>query len=295
MVKLRIRGVSFSYGSVDALKEVSFEVEGGEVLSVVGPNGSGKTTLLKCIDGILRPRVGSVLVDDVDLRELEGEERAKLLGLVPQLEGSRFPITVFEAVLLGRRPYIWWKPRERDVRKVYEVLTTLRIEHLATRSIDELSGGELRKVTIARALAQEPRVLLLDEPTNHLDLRHQLEVLDLLRNLADEEGICVIMATHDLNSALRYSDKVILLNEGRIHALGGVEVLSEENVRRVYGVEVEILRDSEGRAVIVPIRRQEMEFKDRPAHDHRAPLSTRRSTTQLLRGSLRRTFQRRPP
>ena len=252
MVKLKIKDVSFSYGSVKALENVSLTLKDGEILSVIGPNGSGKTTLLRCINGLLKAETGVVMVDDIDIRRLSRIEIAKLMGMVPQLEDRRFPITVFDAILVGRRPYMGWKPSLKDLEIVSGILESLGLKELALRSLSELSGGEFRKTLIARALAQEPKVLLLDEPTNHLDLKHQVEVLNLLRKQVRSKGLCAVMAMHDLNLAIRYSDKILMLNHGKVYAAGTLDIITQENIKTVYGVEVELFRDRHGRILVSP-------------------------------------------
>ncbi|MCD6510766.1 MAG: ABC transporter ATP-binding protein [Thermoprotei archaeon] len=249
---LRVAGVCFRYGSLPVLKDVTFEVNKGEVVCILGPNGSGKTTLLRCINRLLRPYKGSVLVNERDVISLKRGEIAKIFGYVPQIEENRFPLTVFEAVMLGRKPHMGWRPSKRDFKAVSDILRDLDLEGLAMRKVSELSGGEWRKVIMARALAQEPEVLLLDEPTNHLDLKHQVEVLSLVRTLAKKKGLCVIMAMHDINLALRFSDKVIVISEGRIVFSGKVSELSPSIVERVYGIKVEVLHDGNGIPIIIP-------------------------------------------
>ena len=166
-----VRGVSFEYEGMPALEDVSLEAREAEVVGIIGPNGSGKSTLLKCIDGILRPRVGVVSIDGKETAKMRRRELARRMGYVPQGSSSTFPLTVFDVVLMGRRPYISWTAGEGDLEMVSRVLKWVGIETLAWRHFDELSGGERQKVLIARALAQEPKVLLLDEPTSNLDLQ----------------------------------------------------------------------------------------------------------------------------
>ncbi|MEM2025660.1 MAG: ABC transporter ATP-binding protein, partial [Desulfurococcaceae archaeon] len=183
MVRITVRGVTVEYDGVKALDDVSLEVAGGEVTSIVGPNGSGKTTLLRCIDNILRPKLGVVLIDGSRIDGLSPAEAAKIVGYVPQ-SSPPAPFTAFEAVLMGRRPYVTWSLSSRDVEAAYRALEAVGARCLADRYLDELSGGEKQKVMVARALAQEPQVLLLDEPTSNLDVRHQLELLSLVKELA---------------------------------------------------------------------------------------------------------------
>jgi len=253
-MKLEIRGVGFSYDSRPVLEDVTMSVDKGNVVSLVGPNGSGKTTLLKCINKILKPNKGVVLVEERDVREMKLKELAKLIGYVPQTSTNSFPSTVFDTVLLGRRPYVNWSVSSKDREIVARTLTLMGIEDLALRHLNELSGGERQKVIIARALAQEPQVILLDEPTSNLDIKHQLEVLGIIRSVVEEKEIAAVIAIHDLNLASRFSDKIILLHKGRIYDVGEpAKVLTQENIKTVYGVDVEIYNDS-GIPYIVPVR-----------------------------------------
>jgi len=251
-VKIVVRDITVSYGSIRALDGVSVELESGKITSIVGPNGAGKTTLLRCINGIVRPSAGVVFLDGMDIRKIKQIKLARRMGHVPQLPPLHLPLTVFETVALGRRPYVSWVLSKKDIRTVEEAMKAVGIEHLSDRYFDELSGGERQKVLIAMALAQEPEVLLLDEPTSNLDIRHQLEILNLIRRLAREKNLTVVMAIHDLNLASRFSDIMIMLKDGRIFAIGSPrEVLTPENIREVYGVEVTILTNPH--LLVVPI------------------------------------------
>jgi len=252
-MKLDVRGVFFTYGSRPALDNVTLEVRAGEVVSLVGPNGSGKTTLLKCIAQMLKPRRGTVMVQGQSLNKAGTKDIAKLLGYVPQSANNVFPCTVFDAVLIGRRPYLAWGVKKDDQEIASKALYLMGLQHLATRSFNEISAGEQQKVLIARALAQEPQVLLLDEPTSNLDLRHQLEVLSTLRNAAKEKEISAVIATHDLNLASRFSDQVVILKEGKVCDAGEpMAVLTANNIRSAYGVEVAISENG-GRPYIIAI------------------------------------------
>lgn len=240
---LKIKNVSFSYESVKALENISFEAKDSEVLGVIGPNGSGKTTLLRCINRMLKPKVGTVLIDEEDISQLDRMEIARKIGVVPQ-HSTIFPFTVFDVILMGRFPHVKRLSGESSddfevVKNAMELTGTL---HLSERLIDELSGGEMQRVIIARALAQEPDVLLLDEPTLHLDINHQLEVLELVRKITKEKKLITILVSHDLNLAARYCDKLLLLNLGKVHSIGSAcEVLTPEKIKEVYHVDVEIM------------------------------------------------------
>lgn len=251
-MKLEIKGVGFSYGSRPALENVIMSVEEGEVVSIVGPNGSGKSTLLKCIDKILKPK-GTIMVDGADLGRVKLKELAKLLGYVPQSVAHSFPATVFDTVLLGRKPYISQSVSSRDLEIVSNIISSMGLKDMVLRQTNELSGGERQKVLMARALAQEPQVLLLDEPTSNLDMRHQLEVLSLVKSLVKKRKMAAVMAIHDLNLAAKYSDQIIFLEKGRIYNAGKpTEVITRENIKKIYGVEVDITNNS-GNIHIVPI------------------------------------------
>ena len=251
--RMQIKDLTFSYNSKKVLNRISFEVEEGEMLFIVGPNGSGKSTLLKCLNGILKGK-GSIYIEDSqtlkDLQNLSKREIAKIIGYVPQ-RGEINHLTVFDTILLGRRPHIGWNIEQRDIEIVKKVLKLLNLERLSFRRLTQLSGGELQMVTIARALAQEPKILLLDEPTNNLDLKNQIEVMRILCRIAKKEGISVITAMHDLNLASLYADRIIMLKDSKIMAIGGVEVLTTENIRRVYGIRVSVLQH-DGKPLILP-------------------------------------------
>ncbi|EIV99498.1 ABC transporter ATP-binding protein [Thermoanaerobacter siderophilus] len=236
---LDIDGIEFSYTSVPVLKDVKFTLQRGELLSILGNNGAGKSTLLKCINKILKPHKGAIYIEKDEISKLSRIEVAKRIGYVAQRnENGRF--TVFDAVLLGRKPHIKWDVTERDIKIVNEVLKKFDLEKLSLRYLSELSGGELQKVVIARALAQQPIVMLLDEPTNNLDLKNQIEVLRIVKETVKEQNIAAIVIIHDLNLALRFSDKFLLLKDNTIFAYGGIEVMTEENIEAVYGIPVAV-------------------------------------------------------
>ncbi|OAT81321.1 ABC transporter ATP-binding protein [Desulfotomaculum copahuensis] len=236
---LTVDGVEFSYNGHPVLRGINFAVARGEVVSILGNNGAGKSTLLKCLNKILKPQRGSVLIEDDALYRLNRLQIAQRVGYVAQkYESTRF--TVFDAVLLGRKPHIKWEATAKDLEIVRRVLKQLGLEAFSLRYLDELSGGELQKVVIARALAQEPRVLLLDEPTSNLDLKNQLEVLKTVRKAAHEQNIAAVVVMHDLNLALRFSDKFLLLKNKTTFACGGMEIITPENIAGVYGVPVAV-------------------------------------------------------
>lgn len=244
-MKIDIRNISFSYNSVSVLNNISMSVEKGEFVCILGPNGSGKSTLMKCINNILKTKTGSILIDGTETKRLSQIDIAKKIGYIPQASNSRISSTVFETVILGRRPYVNWKLSENDREIALNAIRLMGIENLAFRDFNKLSGGEQQKVIITRALAQEPSVLLIDEPTNNLDLKHQMEVLSLISAIKREKNIAVLMAIHDLNLAARYADKVVMMKDGKICYAGKPDdVLNCENIRNIFEVEVLISKIS---------------------------------------------------
>lgn len=253
-MQLVIQDICFSYGSCSVLKGVSMEVVPGQVLSIVGPNGCGKSTFLRCLARVLKPQGGAVFFDGRETAQISSRELARLLGYVPQAGAEVFPFTVLETVLMGRKPHLNWGVAQKDLDVVAQVMKFMGLDEMAQRPIEQLSGGQKQKVFIARALAQEPQVFLFDEPTSSLDIRHQLEVLELVGELARQKRCQVVMVLHDLNLAARFSDRMVMLKDGLVYAAGQPgEVLTMENVSAVYGVEVSIAVSAVGHYV-VPLR-----------------------------------------
>ncbi len=256
---LQASGLSFAYNGRPVLDGIDLAARRGQVTALLGPNGTGKTTLLRCLLGLLAPGAGRVLADGRDVRALKPAQRARLMAYVPQEVSLRFPMSVFEAVLLGRRPYLGWRPSHADFSVVERVLSGLGLGPLAERDLTTLSGGQRQKVALARALAQETDFLLLDEPTSSLDLKHQIEVLELAAAAARRRGMGVVMALHEVNMAARYADQVALLCGGAMAAQGAPdEVLDAGSIERVYGVAVDRYMDGDGnRGCWFPLRAAE--------------------------------------
>jgi iron complex transport system ATP-binding protein len=241
---VRVDGLSFSYGLEFRLREISLSVNGGEVLVLLGPNGCGKTTLLKCINALLRPEKGSVHIDGRDAFKMERNELARLVGYVPQAHSPPFPYTVLDIVLMGRVSClgIFQQPSRRDYAKSEEALALVGMDRLRDRPYTQISGGERQLVLVARAIAQEPKVLLLDEPTAHLDFRNQLMILRMVKRVAKDKGLGVLMSLHDPNHALLFSDSVALMGDGAVTALGRPEeVVTAAKINEVYGMEIEVV------------------------------------------------------
>ncbi len=236
-----VDAVSFRYREDWVLQHVSFRVEKGEFIGIIGPNGSGKTTLLKILYRLISPKSGEVLFEKIPLKKLKQGEIAKRIAVVAQETHLLFPFRVMEIVLMGRSPYLGHLVFEgkKDLEIATKAMEWTEILPLAERPVEELSGGERKRVFIARALAQEPEVILLDEPTASLDIHHQVEFLNLILDLHREKGMSIVMATHDMNIASEFCDKLILLQGGKIFKIGTPqEVITRENIERVYGCDV---------------------------------------------------------
>ncbi|MBC8208108.1 MAG: ABC transporter ATP-binding protein [Desulfobulbaceae bacterium] len=247
---LEVQDLSFTYGNRTVLDRISFKVGEGEILAILGPNGAGKTTLLRCVNLIHRPASGRILVNNEEVREMSANDVARRIAYVAQ-QNATAGLTVFDAVLMGRRPHLGWRVADKDLRMVGAALEHLGLNQLAMRPINQLSGGELQKTAIARALVQEPRLLLLDEPTSALDVKNQYEILGLLQRVVHGHEMAAVLTLHDLNLAMRFAHKFLLLKDGKIFAHGQVEDINPEMIREVYGLEVAI-HQLDSCAVMVP-------------------------------------------
>jgi iron complex transport system ATP-binding protein len=241
MVDLSIEGVDCFYDSAKVLENVQFSVKTGTFLGILGPNGSGKTTLLKSISRVLKPRKGTILLDDADVYKMKSREVAKHMAVVPQDSSIAFSFTALDIVLMGRTPHLSRLETEspKDLAIAKKAMEYTKTWYLAQRPVTELSGGEKQRVIIARALTQEPKILLLDEPTSHLDISNQLEILDLLKHLCTEKKLLIISVFHDFNLVARYCDSIIMLKQGKIVAAGKtVETLTSKIITNVFGIDV---------------------------------------------------------
>jgi iron complex transport system ATP-binding protein len=251
MMFFEVNGIDFAYHSRRVLDDVSFAVQEADVVSVLGPNGVGKTTLIKCIAKVLKPNAGSVLMKGADLHQMNRKDIAKNIGYVTQKsETSR--TTVFDSVLLGRKPHFEWDAIEKDMRLAGRVIHLLGLDGLALKYIDEISGGEYQLVQIARVLVQQPKIILMDEPTSSLDLANQHMIMHLIRKIVKKNNMAAILIIHDLNLAIRHSDKFVLMKDGMVFSVGGHEVITPENIKAVYNIDayVESVR---GIPVVIPI------------------------------------------
>lgn len=251
---LKLADVSVCYGKRRVLDGVSLDVHSGEIVALVGPNGAGKSTLIRAVSGVVPMTSGEVRVNDEVLHRLSTVARARYLAVVPQARSLPPAFTVYEAVLLGRTPHLGWLGRtgEGDHARVHHALEQAQLLPLAERYVGELSGGEQQRVLLARALAQDTPVMLLDEPTTHLDLQHREGLIRMIRDLALRKNLCVLMVLHDLNLAGLYAQRVALLVDGKLRAMGTpADVLTEAQLSDVYQMPVRVIPHPEYRTPLV--------------------------------------------
>lgn len=235
---LEVDHLNHTFADRPVLTDVAFQVAPGRFCIIIGPNGSGKTTLLKLMVGLLPLKKGRIAVMELAIGGYSAGRLAQIMAYVPQNVPQTFGFTVFEVVLMGRAPHLGWLGMEGDIdlEIARHAMAMAGVDHLARRRIDQLSGGERQRVFIARAICQQPRMMLLDEPTAALDLAHQVRVMDLMERLKNEQGITVVMVSHDLNLAAMYADQVVLLDNGRIAGCGTPQsVLRFDLLEKVYG------------------------------------------------------------
>ena len=252
---LEVSDVSYCYSKCIVLNGISFTVGKGEILGILGPNGCGKTTLLKNLNKNLSPCGGCVLLDGDVLEDIKKKDVAKKIAVVPQTNEIHFSFTVRDVVSMGRMPFqgMMSGESEEDKRIVDDAIRQTGLERLADRHINTMSGGERQRVIIARAIAQTPQIILMDEPTLHLDISMQFDALNLVYRLAKENGLTVIIVSHDLPMVARYCDRILMIHDHKIHALGTPEeVLTPDNMRIVFNVDAELRYDEKiGRNTVI--------------------------------------------
>jgi len=241
MFNLRLDNVSLGYGKRIVLRNVTLEAKPGEMLGIIGPNGSGKSTLIRGITRLIQPSCGKIFLDGSDISDINRQKLAQLVAVVPQNPTLPAPFTALEVVLMGRTPHLGLLRYEgkKDLAIVKGVMQATQTLAFAERRVGELSGGERQRLTIARALAQEPKIILMDEPTANLDINFQIETLDLARQLCLKQKLIVVVTLHDLNLASQYCDRLVLLSDGKIYCQGIPEtVINAQTIKDVYGAEV---------------------------------------------------------
>lgn len=240
---IALQDISYAFGQRTIFSHINTQFEEGSFYAIMGANGCGKTTLLRCIGGLIHPQEGKVLIKGQDVRQYSARQLAQQIAFVRQHPHTDFEFSAFETVLMGRNPYQHHLQNEskKDWKIVEECMKLTHTWHLRFAKPNEMSGGELQRVMIARALAQQTPTLLLDEPISNLDIAHQFEILDLLRTINQKEHKNILLVIHDLNMALHYCSQLLLLHEGGILFQGSIEQgLSSENISTVFGVEASI-------------------------------------------------------
>lgn len=239
---LEVKNLSTGYNGIDVVHDVSFNVNSGENLCILGANGCGKSTIIKAISGYL-PKKGSIEIDGLDIEKMKRKELARKIGVMSQVSSIYFSYSVYETVLLGRYLHLkentLKKPSKKDKDYIKECLEAVNLYDVKDKQINSLSGGQLQRVFLARTFAQDPNIILLDEPTNHLDLKHQLELVDYLKDWTNKRNRAVIGVFHDINLAMTMADKILLLDQGKVAAYGSKdEVLTSKKLNLTYGVDV---------------------------------------------------------
>ena len=254
---INIKKLNYSYGKKEVLKELSLNIDKNKLTGIIGPNGCGKSTLAKNIIKYINGDFADFTIMDTDIRELTHKKIAQLISYIPQKSIIIPNISVFDYVLLGRFPLLknsWDNYSEQDYEIVEKNINLLNIRELKDRNIETLSGGELQKALLARALAQEAKILLLDEPTSALDLNNAVEFMKILKNISMKKEISVIIIIHDLNLASLFCDSLIILKDGRFIEKGSPkEVINEENIKSVYNLDCKVCYNENNKPYIIPI------------------------------------------
>ncbi|EHO78554.1 hypothetical protein HMPREF9942_00625 [Fusobacterium animalis F0419] len=257
MAIINIEKLNYSYGKKEVLKELSLDIDENKLTGIIGPNGCGKSTLAKNIIKYINGKFESFKIMDTDIRELSHKKIAQLISYIPQKSTIISNISVFDYVLLGRFPLLknsWDNYSEKDYKIVENNISLLNIEELRDRNVETLSGGELQKALLARALAQEAKILLLDEPTSALDLNNAVEFMKILKNISIKKEMSVVIIIHDLNLASLFCDSLIILKDGKFIEKGSPkEVINEKNIKSVYNLDCKVCYNENGKPYIIPI------------------------------------------
>lgn len=250
-MKILVKSLFQGYDGKAVIEDINFQADTGEVLAILGPNGSGKSTLIKTLCNLHNPMAGEIYLDDKNIKDHSNEELSKILGYVPQYCGYTQFTSVLDTVLMGRKPYIQWDYSEKDLDIAEQAMMKTNIIDIASKFVNEISGGQLQRVIISRALCQQPKFYMFDEPTSSLDLRHQIETMKIMREIIHSGNSGMIIALHDLNLALRYSDKILMLKDKKIYSYGTPEeIITSKSIKDVYGVEAEIILNERGPFVL---------------------------------------------
>ncbi|CAB1246667.1 ABC transporter ATP-binding protein [Clostridium sp. MT-14] len=245
-MELKVENLKVNYGNKIVVKDISFDIHSGEIVTIIGPNGSGKSTLIKAVGRCLKPAGGNVYLDGTDIRNMNTRAVAQKLSILPQMKNIASDISVEELVSYGRYPHLKFRRRldREDMDIIDWALEKTGLVPLRQRFVTTLSGGEEQRAWLAMCLAQRPEVLLLDEPTTFLDISYQMEILELIKELNETLGLTVIMVLHDLNQAARYSDTIVVIKDGKLWDMGmPYKIIKKELLRKVFGIEADIYED----------------------------------------------------
>ena len=251
-----VKNISFSYDDEEIFSDISFSIQKGDVLCILGPNGTGKTTLIKCMNGLHEVNSGEILINGENIKKLSFREISKHIGYIPQSHVPSFPFNVFDVVLMGRAPYLNLtdSPKDEDVKIAEDALKTLGIENLKDKEYTNLSGGERQLVFLARVLCQKPDILILDEPTSHLDFGNQIKLLEIIDNLS-KSGLAIIMSSHFPDHAFLSSTKVAIMKDRKFIDFGAPDdVVTEDNLKKAYSIDVKLMELDNKRKVCVPMK-----------------------------------------
>lgn len=272
MKSINIKNLTFKYDEGIIIDELSLDISKQSFISIIGPNGSGKSTLLKLIASNLTPNEGVIYVNDKAVKEYRAKDLAMEMAVVPQETGISYDFTVEDIVTMGRYPHIkrFKQMNYKDIEIIKEAMEATNTWHLRDRNINEISGGERQRVIIAKAIAQEPRIILLDEPTSSLDIHHQIELLELLKDLNNRLGVTIVAVLHDMNLAARFSTEIILLHNGRLVTMGTTgEVMTVENLQKAYDMDMIIEKNIyTGSLQIHPLSIKKRNKKVKPLRIH---------------------------
>ncbi|MGB4217231.1 MAG: ABC transporter ATP-binding protein [Thermacetogeniaceae bacterium] len=238
----QVSNVSFAIGKKTILKDISFSINEGEVFTIIGPNGSGKTTLFRLLTGVYKASSGDICIDGIDIRTMTPKSLSKKIAVISQNTNIQFPFTCFEVVMMGRNPHIAnnRKPSQKDMNAVISAMEQTNTLKYGNRLITTLSGGEKQRIMLARSLAQDTPYIFLDEAFSEMDMHYVLKSMKLLRELVKRRGITVVNIVHDLNVAYHFSDRVLMLKDGRIDSIGHkFEVMKNDNIERLFNIRVE--------------------------------------------------------
>ncbi len=251
-----VKNISFDYDGEEIFSNISFSIEKGDVLCILGPNGTGKTTLIKCLNGLHEINSGEILINGQNIKKLSFKQISKHIGYIPQSHVPSFPFKVFDVVLMGRSPYLNLtdSPKKEDIEIAEDALKTLGIEYLKDKEYTNLSGGERQLVFLARVLCQKPDMLILDEPTSHLDFGNQIKLLEIIDNLS-KTGLSIIMSSHFPDHAFLSSTKVAIMKDKKFIDFGTPDdVVTEDNLRKAYSIDVKLMELDDKRKVCVPMK-----------------------------------------